>query len=131
MTGIYSDSTGPSRGSARRDWIRLVIEAVGVIILLAGLVRSGRVTERDLARLETNQQAQYEVIARQAAVIDGLVRRQASVEESRSAPSSSSRAPASSEDSGNDVTETLDYIGDVPQRIGREAERLVDKINPF
>ena len=61
--------------------------------------------------------------------IDELVRKQASVEESRGAPSPSGSAPASSEDSGNDVTETLDYLGDVPQRIGREAERLVDKVN--
>ena len=37
----------------------------------------------------------------------------------------------SSSESGNDVTETLDYLADTPRRIGREVERTLENLNPF
>ena len=37
-------------------------------------------------------------------------------------------AGGSSGRSGNDVTETLDYLADTPKRIGKEAERALEKI---
>ena len=114
-----------------RKNLKLILELAAVVIAVFGILLSHGGMKKELARLETNQAQQHVLIERQSAGIDELIRGQKQVHERLLALRGQRTETPKPTDSGNDLTETLDYIGDVPKRVGKEAERFLDRINPF
>ena len=105
--------------------IKLVLQAIVAVAALIGVLQSHGSRNKELSRLNVNQKVLYGQIEAQRDTINALIASQRQIVETT--PVSTPQA----DESGNDLTETLDYIGDVPKRVGREAERLLDKLNPF
>ena len=122
-----------------RSNIMLFIGLAGLGLTIIGVFLSHGEFRTDMTTLDTNQDFQHRLLVQQAAKIDSLIAGQKQLHErilqlpdsSDSTSTQTSQTQSAQQNQGNDVTETLDYIGDVPRRVGREAERFIDKINPF
>ena len=113
---------------------KLILKVAGIVISGYLLHESKIKTERDFDRLYEYQNELRYVLSEQNTVIEDLVvqqnQLQIAIAELRD-PRPVRRTPQPESEPGNDLTETIDYVAKTPKRIGREAERFLDKINPF
>lgn len=115
--------------------VTIVIELVVAVSALVGVVLANAGRDNDLKRLDENQASLYEALAAKTAEIESL---KSSQEQMHShilrlyeQQGASPQVPVSVDNSGNIVTETADYALGLPKRAAKEAERFLDRINPF